>query len=178
MKSTKNLVLSAVFLTFALLLPFLTGQIPAIGSMLLPMHIPVLLCGYFCGWPYGLAVGAVAPLLRSVIFGMPPMFPIAVAMAFELAVYGLMTGLLYKRFPKKTGYIYAVLLISMAAGRIVWGAVSYVFYGFGDTAFSWEMFMGGAVLKALPGIALQLILIPILVMALNKNKHKGTTLSA
>lgn len=178
MKSTKNLVFSAVFLTFALLLPFLTGQIPAIGSMLLPMHIPVLLCGYFCGWPYGLAVGAVAPLLRSVIFGMPPMFPIAVAMAFELAVYGLMTGLLYKRFPQKTGYIYAALLISMAAGRVVWGAVSYVFYGFGDTAFSWEMFMGGAVLKALPGIALQLILIPILVMVLNKNKRKETTLSS
>ncbi len=178
MKSSKNLVLGAVFMAIALLLPFLTLQIPAIGSMLLPMHIPVLLCGYFCGWQYGLAVGAVAPLLRSALLSMPPMFPIAAAMAFELAVYGLMTGLLYKRFPKKIGYVYAVLLISMAAGRVVWGAVSYVFYGFGDTAFSWEMFMGGAFLKALPGIALQLILIPILVMALNKNKHKETTLSA
>lgn len=178
MKSSKNLVLGAVFMAIALLLPFLTLQIPAIGSMLLPMHIPVLLCGYFCGWQYGLTVGAVAPLLRSALLGMPPMFPIAVAMAFELAVYGLMTGLLYKRFPKKIGYVYAVLLISMVAGRVVWGAVSYVFYGFGDTAFSWEMFMGGAFLKALPGIALQLILIPILVMALEKNNGKETTLSA
>ncbi len=178
MKSTKNLVLSAVFLAIALLLPLLTGQILAIGNMLLPMHIPVLLCGFFCGWQYGLAVGAVAPLLRSALVGMPPMFPIAVAMAFELAAYGLMTGLLYRCFPKKIGCVYAVLLISMVAGRVVWGAVSFVLYGFGDTAFSWEMFMGGAFLKALPGIALQLILIPILVMALEKNNGKETTLSA
>lgn len=178
MKSLRNLVLAGLFLALGLLLPFLTGQIPQIGNMLLPMHIPVLLCGYFCGWQYGLAVGAMTPLLRSALLGMPPLFPIATAMAFELAVYGLMTGLLYKRFPKKAGYTYAVLLISMIAGRVVWGAVSFVFYGFGDTAFTWEMFMGGAILKALPGIALQLILIPILVMALNKNKGKDTALSA
>lgn len=178
MKSSKNLVLAGLFLALGLLLPFLTGQIPQIGNMLLPMHIPVLLCGYFCGWQYGLAVGAVAPLLRSALFGMPPMFPTAAAMAFELAVYGLITGLLYKRFPKKIGFIYAALLAAMAAGRIVWGAVSYVLYGFGETVFSWEMFMGGAFLKALPGIALQLVLIPILVMALNKNKDKDKALSA
>ncbi len=178
--STKKVALAGLFLALGLLLPFLTGQIPQIGNMLLPMHIPVLLCGYFCGWRYGLAVGAAAPLLRSALFGLPPMFPIAVAMAFELAVYGLMTGLLYKRFPKKPVCIYAVLLLSMTAGRMVWGAVSFVLYGLGDTAFTWAMFMGGAVLKALPGIALQLILIPIIVMALDKNKDKNmdTTLSA
>jgi riboflavin transporter FmnP len=178
MKSLKSLVLAGLFLALGLLLPFLTGQIPQIGNMLLLMHIPVLLCGYFCGWQYGLAVGAVVPLLRSVLFGAPPMFPIAVAMAFELAVYGLMTGILYKRFPKKVGFIYGSLLISMVAGRVVWGAVSFLLYGLGDTAFSWEMFMGGAFLKALPGIAIQLVLIPIIVMALNKNKEKDNTLSA
>lgn len=177
MKSTKNLVLGSVFLALTLLLPFLTMQIPAVGSMLLPMHIPVLLCGFFCGWRYGLIVGVVAPLLRSVLFGMPPMFPTAAAMAFELAAYGALTGLLYQRFPKKAGYIYATMLISMIGGRIIWGAVSFVLYGIGGTAFSWEMFMGGALLKALPGIALQLVLIPILVMVLNKNKDKDTTLS-
>lgn len=178
MKSTKNLVLAGLFLALALLLPFLTGQIPSIGSMLLPMHIPVLLCGFFCGWPFGLAVGVIAPLLRSVMLGMPPMFPTAVAMAFELAVYGFMTGLLYKRFPKKIGYIYATLLISMIAGRIVWGAVSYGFYGLSATAFTWDIFIGGAVLNALPGIALQLVLIPILVKTLDKQpKSKDQTLS-
>lgn len=176
--STKKLVLSAMFLALALLLPFLTGQIPEIGSMLLPMHIPVLLCGFFCGAPYGLAVGVLSPLLRSVLFGMPPMFPFAIAMAFELAVYGLMTGVLYKRFPKKIPYIYLTLVISMIAGRIVWGAVSFALYGLSGTAFTMEIFMAGAILKAMPGIAIQLVLIPILVMVLDKHLKKGSLASA
>ena len=81
MKNNKKLVLSALFLAIALVLPFLTGQIPEIGSMLCPMHIPVLLCGFFCGWQYGLAVGFVAPLLRSFLFGVPYLYPMAVSMA-------------------------------------------------------------------------------------------------
>ena len=68
----RRLVYSALFLALALLLPFLTGQIPQIGSALNPMHIPVLLCGFVCGWPWGLAVGLIAPLLRHLLFGMPP----------------------------------------------------------------------------------------------------------
>ena len=92
--NTKKLVYSALFLALALVLPFLTGQIQTFGQMLAPMHLPVLLCGFVCGPVWGLAVGAVAPLLRSLLFGMPPMFPTAVAMAFELAAYGLFTGLL------------------------------------------------------------------------------------
>ena len=97
----KKLTYSALFLAIALVLPFITGQIPEIGAMLCPMHIPALLCGFMCGWPWGLAVGFIAPLLRSVIFGMPAMFPSAVGMAFELAVYGMMSGLLYRLLPKK-----------------------------------------------------------------------------
>jgi predicted membrane protein len=88
-KSVKNLIksltLSAMFLAMGLLLPFVTGQIPEIGSMLLPMHIPALLSGVFCGPIWGAAVGLIMPLLRSAIFGMPPIFPTATAMAFELA---------------------------------------------------------------------------------------------
>ena len=91
----KSLVISAMFLALAFVMPFLTGQIPQIGSMLCPMHIPVILCGYICGAPWGLAVGIIAPLLRSAIMGMPVMFPAAISMAFELAVYGFMSGLLY-----------------------------------------------------------------------------------
>ena len=100
----------------------LTGQIPQIGSMLLPMHIPVLLCGLVCGWQYGAVVGFVAPLLRSVLFGMPPMYPVAIAMAFELLTYGLVIGLVYRRLAKKgLAGVYAALLTAMAAGRLVWG---------------------------------------------------------
>ena len=93
--SLKNLVLSAMFLAIGLVLPFFIGQIPAIGKMLLPMHIPVLLCGLICGWQWGLGVGFVLPLLRSVLFGFPAMYPNAIGMAFELSVYGLVIGYLY-----------------------------------------------------------------------------------
>ena len=100
MKQKRNavytLVLSALFLALALVLPFLTGQIPQIGNMLLPMHLPVLLCGLICGWQYGGVVGFAAPLLRSALFGMPPMIT-AIAMAFELAAYGIIVGALYSR---------------------------------------------------------------------------------
>ena len=71
-QSVKLLTLSGLFLALGLLLPFLTGQIPNIGKMMLPMHIPVLLAGFVCGWPYGLVVGLICPLLRSVTFGARP----------------------------------------------------------------------------------------------------------
>ena len=84
----RKLTFSALFLALAMVLPFITGQIPEIGKSLCPMHIPVLLCGFLCGSPWGLAVGFIAPLLRSVVFGMPKVFPDAVVMAFELATDG------------------------------------------------------------------------------------------
>ena len=96
-----KMILAALFLALAYIMPFLTGQIPQIGSMLCPMHIPLLLCGFICGWPWGLVVGFVAPVLRSMELGMPPMFPVATCMAFELATYGALTGLFYKLLPKK-----------------------------------------------------------------------------
>ena len=113
-----RLTYSALYLAIALVLPFLTGQIPQIGSMLCPMHIPALLCGFVCGWPWGLAVGFIAPLLRSALFGMPTMFPAAVAMAFELAAYGAVAGLLYRVLPKRTGCIYVALIAAMVAGVV------------------------------------------------------------
>ena len=164
----RKLTYAALYLAIALVLPFITGQVPEIGSMLCPMHIPALLCGFVCGWPWGLAVGFIAPLLRSVLFGMPALFPSAAAMSFELAVYGGMAGLLYRLLPKKKGTVYAVLLISMIAGRIVWGAVRVILAGLSGSSFTWALFLAGAVTNALPGIILQLILIPILVIAMER----------
>ena len=170
MTSTKRLVLAAMFLALALVLPFLTGQIPEIGSMLCPMHIPVLLCGFFCGWQYGLAVGLIAPLLRSVMFGMPPMFPVAVCMSAELATYGVVSALLYKALPNKKINVYVALLGAMVAGRLVWGAARLVCAGFDVSEFGLAAFWSGAVATAIPGIILHLILIPIIVIALKNQK--------
>lgn len=164
----RRLTYAALYLALAMVLPFVTGQIPEIGSMLCPMHIPALLCGFMCGWPWGLAVGFIAPLLRSVLFGMPPMFPGAVSMAFELAVYGGMAGYLQRKLPRKPGVTYAVLLVSMIAGRLVWGTVRVILAGLSGSAFTWALFLAGAVTDALPGIILQLVLIPVLVAAMER----------
>lgn len=169
-KPVYNLVLAALFMALGLLLPFLTGQLQQLGSALLPMHIPVLLCGMICGWQYGLAVGFILPLLRNLLFGMPPLFPIGVSMAFELAAYGLLAGLLLKLFQKQD--IKAVLISLVAAmvgGRLVWGVVRLALAGLaGAGAFTWQMFMAGALLNAVPGIVLQVILIPVLMLALDR----------
>jgi riboflavin transporter FmnP len=165
--TVKNLVLSALFLAIAFLLPFLTGQIPTIGSMLLPMHLPVLLCGFVCGPVPALVVGAVAPILRSLVFGMPPMFPTAFAMAFEMAAYGLIAGLLYKKLPKKPVFVFVALFAAMLGGRVVLGLVNIALQG---NAYTWELFMAGAFIKAWPGIILQVILVPAIVLALRKAK--------
>ena len=164
----RKLTYSALFLAIAMVLPLLTAQIPEIGKSLCPMHIPVLLCGFLCGWPWGLAVGFIAPLLRSVIFGMPVMFPGAVAMAFELAVYGCVSGLLYKLLPKTKVNLYVTLIVAMIAGRVVWGIVRLILAGLSGNGFTWAMFISGAVTTAIPGIILHIILIPILVMVLER----------
>lgn len=167
--SVKDLVLAALFLALAMVLPFLTGQVPEIGSMLCPMHIPALLCGFFCGWPWALAVGLIAPVLRSLIFAMPPMFPAAVCMSAELATYGAVSGLLYGKLARKRISIYISLLTAMVTGRLVWGAARFLCAGLDVSVFGLSAFWAGAVTTALPGILVQLLLIPVLVMALERH---------
>lgn len=166
---SKTLTLSGMFLALALVMPFLTGQIPQIGSMLCPMHLPVLLCGFFCGGTMGFLVGLIAPVLRSFLFGMPPMFPVAICMAFELAAYGLVSGVLYCLLPGKKRAVYGALLIAMILGRIVWGIAMMVCISSSGGQFGMEAFLAGAVTTALPGIILQLVLIPVVVLAMEKH---------
>ncbi len=168
-----NITLSGFFLSLGLLLPFLTGQVPEIGNMLCPMHIPVLICGFICGYKYGLVVGFTTPLLRSFIFQMPPFYPAALAMSFELATYGLIAGLLFNLFNKynKKGiiYNYLILIISMLSGRIIWGIVRYLLATIdGSYNFTIELFISGAFISAWPGIILQLIIIPVIISSLSK----------
>lgn len=170
-RSLKKMLLSAMFLALGLVLPFFTGQIQQIGNMLLPMHLPVFLCALICGWQYGTAVGFILPLMRSAIFGMPPMMPTAVAMAFELATYAFAAGLLYSRARWQcTRMLYRSLIIAMLAGRAVWAAAMMVLMGLSGGVFTWRMFLSGAFLNAIPGILLQLILIPMVMVALDRAK--------
>ena len=169
-KSTaRTLTAAAICLALCMVLPFLTGQIPQVGSALCPMHIPVLLAGFVCGPWWAAAVGAVAPALRFVLFGMPPLFPTGLAMCFELAAYGLFSGLLYRILPRRTSGIYIALVAAMVLGRIVWGIVMVMLMIASGSMFTWAAFAAGAFLNAIPGIITHIVLIPLLVMALQKS---------
>ncbi len=165
----QTMVLAAMFLAIGIILPTIAGGIPQIGNLLLPMHIPVLFCGLICGWQYGLIVGFITPLLRGAIFGMPMFYPTGLAMAFELATYGAVIGFLYARFRKKNvAAVYMSLIPAMIVGRVIWGVVRVIMMGVGGSAFTWQMFIAGALLNAIPGIILQLVLIPAVMTALQK----------
>ncbi len=183
-KTTKKMTLSAMFLAIGMVLPFLTGQIPQVGNMMLPMHIPVLLCGLICGWQYGAVLGFVLPLLRYLIFGMPVLFPTGTAMAFELMTYGLVIGLVYSLSRWKCIIsLYRALIAAMIAGRIVWAAAQMILLGVSGGAFTMKIFLAGAFFNAVPGIIIQLILIPTVMIALGRtglvhfHTHKKETVT-
>ena len=164
-----DLILAALCMALGIVLPFFTGQIPQIGGMLLPMHLPVLLCGLLCGWQYGGLVGFVLPLLRYAMFGMPPIFPTGIAMAFELAAYGIIAGYLYNHSRWQFVIsLYRSLIAAMIGGRIVWGVVRVLLTGVSGEPFTWQLFLSGAFLTAIPGIILQLVFIPVLMVALDR----------
>lgn len=164
----RKLVFSAMFLALCMVLPFLTMQIPEIGSMLSPMHFPVLLCGFVCGPVCGAVVGLIAPILRSLLFGMPPLFPTATAMAMEMLFYGGMTGLMHLIMPRKPWALWVSLAISMLVGRVMWGFTMFLLMATKHSHFTMTAFLSGAFIKAWPAIVCQLALIPPLVMALDK----------
>ena len=170
-KKIYNLVLSAMFLGIGIVLPFFTGQIPSVGKMLLPMHIPVLLCGLVCGPEYGLIVGFVLPLVRSLWFGMPVLYPTAVGISFEMATYGFVAGFLYFKSKYKCIWaLYKALIPAMITGRVVWGAVSAILIGISGSSFTFKAFLAGAFLNCIPGIVLQLILVPAVMIMLKRTK--------
>lgn len=162
-KNTRKLVFAAACLAFSLILPFLTGGSRELGILLSLMHLPVLLCGLIAGWQYGLAVGFIAPVLRSFLLGMPPMPFVAIPMAFELAAYGFITGILYKHLPKSKLRIFTSLIVAMIGGRFVNLAASFLFGTPAILSSLYSLFVG-----TLPGIIIQLILVPAIVAALNK----------
>ena len=171
MKTVHKITYSALFMALGMVLPFLTGQLQQFGNMLLPMHLPVFLCGLICGWKYGLLVGLMLPVFRSLTLQAPPMYPVAIGMAFELAAYGFVAGFLYEKRPWKClKSLYISLVSAMILGRIVWGLAYWILLCFGSKAFTLQMFFVQSVANAVPGIILQLILIPALMLSLGKTR--------
>ena len=173
MRNIRNMTTAAVMLALGQVLPFITGQIPQIGARLSPMHLPVMLCGFICGPVYGAVVGFICPLLRGAMFGMPPVFPGGIAMAFELCTYGLVTGIVFRALKKmkRLPRIYVTLVIAMLIGRVVWGLVRFVLsLLFANAGFSFAMFLSGAFIGAWPAFILQFVLIPLILEVLYNSK--------
>lgn len=169
MKQTKNLILAGLCVALGVALPIAFHSIPNAGSIFLPMHIPVLLCGLICGPVYGLICGILTPLLSSLITGMPPMAYLP-SMLCELAVYGLLAGVLTKlvHTKSKTLNIYFSLLGAMICGRVVFGILNSLIFKAGE--YSMQLWLTGAFVTALPGILIQLIVIPLVILTLQRAK--------
>ena len=164
----KRLVLTALLAAMCVVLPMAFHAIPDAGSIFLPMHIPVLICGFVCGWPYGMVCGIIGPALSSLLTMMPPAAYLP-PMMVECAVYGLVSGLCLKciRTGKLYGDLYIALIAAMIAGRVVSGIAKALIFSPGITMSVW---ITSNFVTALPGIVIQLILIPHLVLLLTKAK--------
>lgn len=164
----KRTVVSGLMLALGIVLPLLTAGAPQLGRTLLLMHLPVMLCGFICGGAHGFVIGFLCPLLRYLVLGTPVIFPDGIAMAFELGTYGFCCGILYGALPKKLPYTYLSLIISMIVGRVIWGIVRYRLSIMSETVFGMEAFIAGSFTNAIPGIVMQIALLPVLVTLLQK----------
>ena len=169
MKKTRDLVLTAMFIALGVALPQAFHAVPNAGSVFLPMHIPVLIAGFAVGPVFGLAAGILTPLLSHLLFHMPPA-AILPSMLCELAMYGLATGFFARIIKTKNALvkIYTVLILGMLAGRVTYGILNALIFRAGS--YSLQAWLSAAFVTALPGIIIQLIVIPFLVLGLSKAK--------
>ncbi|MDF2537845.1 MAG: transporter component [Herbinix sp.] len=170
MKQTqiKKLIYTALCITLGLILPML-NKIPGanLGAIILPMHIPVLLAGFLCGIPYATFCGFILPLLNFILTGRPMIYPVGISMMLELATYGCITAVLYR---VTKGKVFIPLIGAMLAGRIVMGIANVILLSMGEQQFVFSVFLTSAFVTALPGIIIQLTLIPTILYALKKAK--------
>ncbi len=169
-KHIKDIVIASLFIALGIVLPFLTGSNQQLGSVFLLMHIPTLIAGLVLGFKYGFLVGLITPFLRSILVGMPPLFPIAITMMFELASYGLFIGLAYKLLPKRPLFVYVSLSISLILGRVIWGLAAKIFYGLAGMTFTFDKFITAGFVTSLPGITIQIVLVPLLFISLKRTQ--------
>lgn len=172
----RKIVFTGLCIAIGLLLPKIINLLPIAypGAIFLPMHIPVLICGFVCGLPYGVLCGMMLPLLSFLLTGMPPIFPIGISMVFELAAYGALTAIFY-RLTK--GKIFITLIIAMIGGRLVMGIANIILFSFAGNVYGITLFLTSACITALPGIIIQLIFIPPIVKALKKANMLPSTVN-
>lgn len=171
--TTINMILSALFIALGIVLPMAFHSLGMAGTIFLPMHIPVLLCGFICGWRYGVLAGIITPLLSSIFTGMPPLYPVGVSMCIELATYGGIAGFL----SSKTSTIVS-LIGAMLVGRVAAALANIVLLSLAGNSFVLQAFLTSTFVTALPGILIQLILIPAIMLGLKKSNILNKVMTA
>lgn len=165
--SVREIVLSGLFIALGIILP-MVFHVFGSGSTFLPMHIPVLIAGFVVSAPFAIAVGAITPILSSLLTGMPTVFPVLPFMIFELATYGGVASFLYRKLNLN---VYVSLVCSMIAGRIVSSIVVWVLATFFMAKLPNPIvFITGAITQGIPGIIIQIIFIPAIIFSLNKSR--------
>ena len=166
MSPVKKLVFAAVCTALCVVLPMAFHAVQNAGQIFLPMHIPVLLCGLVCGWPLGLVCGVTGPLLSSILTAMPPA-AVLPSMMVELAVYGLVTGLMaqHTHTEHPAANLYLSMITAMISGRVLSGLAKAFIFSPGTAPFAW---VSTSLIMGIPGICIQLVLIPLLIYALEK----------
>ena len=167
MSTVKKSIITAVCIALCYVLPLLFHGIQGAGQIFCPMHIPVFLCGLVCGWQFGLLCGLAGPALSSALCGMPPV-SILPSMMIELAVYGLIAGIMMRCVRTRHVYadLYISLIVAIVAGRVVNGLVNALIFARGS--YSMATWVAGSVVKSWPGTVIQLVFIPSIVFALMK----------
>ena len=168
MTYVKKMVFTAVCAALCVVLPMAFHAVQNAGSIFLPMHIPVLLCGLVCGWPFGFVGGLLGPVLSSLLTGMPPVAMLP-SMMVECAAYGCVTGVMMKYIHTKNSFadLYISMLIAMVVGRVLAGLANSLIFSPGTAPFAW---VTTSLVAGIPGIIIQLILIPLVIFTLSKAK--------
>lgn len=161
----KKLTYLSFFLTLGIVIPqsfhILGGT--GLGSIVLPMHIPVIIGGMLLGPLPGLIIGFLSVVIGFML-GMPSL-PIAPFMLIELSVYGFVVG--YLSFLKKINP-YICLIITMVIGRLASSiSMNIAIHLFG---FNLPPVFGTITIfvMGIPGVIFQLIIIPPLVCLLRR----------
>ena len=160
-----RMVTAGLFAAIGLILPYFTSHAFGVpGTILLPMHIPILLCGLLCGPKYGAICGIIVPVLSSVLTGMPSAYPMLPIMAVQLFAMGLVSGLFYRKLKL---HLYISLISGMLTGQAVYGIMFYIllFIGSGELR---ALSVPAAVAAGLPGLLIQLTLIPAIAAVIKK----------
>lgn len=166
MSNTKKLVLAAALIAIGLLLPSIFHfVVPGLANVLSPLHLPAFFGGFLLGGPWGLIVGALSPLLNSLLTGMPPMFPIAIAMMVEIGIYGLVSGWLIKKV--NIVNVLVCLVVAILFGRLGFVITLNSLLGVYNPIV-WMTGLYANIIAGIPAIILQCILIPLLIPSIKK----------